>query len=215
MRLSTVSPRNSLYGLSEFEVDTRSVDIPTIIVDGAATSAEPNPGGASDSGESPSGGDTGGAGTEVVIELLKGCGAGALAFVDGAIPFADPLASSGTYNPEMPGIGFSQQTGAVVSTFAGLELSAGALLPRGATWLATAAKAGRSLARTVSSGNRYMRLGLSNMGGGGKTPALRVGNAVSAWGRWLTHVDLRLTQTFSQTAPKQVKRVQQCLRLDR
>jgi hypothetical protein len=71
----------------------------------------------------------------------------------------------------------------------------------------SAARAGNPVAKLVSN-NRYVRLSLTHMGGGTKTPALRFGNAQSEWGKFLSHVDLRPGQVFSRSAPKVVKRFQ-------
>jgi len=45
---------------------------------------------------------------------------GVIMSVDGVIPFADSLSSSGAYDPAMPGIGFSQTSGEVVGAVSGI-----------------------------------------------------------------------------------------------
>src|SRR5438552_18504081 len=71
------------------------------------------------------------------------------------------------------------------------------LLARGAEALASAGRAGNVLAKLVSSNNKYVRLRLSSMGRGPKSPALRFGNATSDVGRYLSHVDLVTDFRFS------------------
>jgi len=54
--------------------------------------------------------------------------------------------------------------------------------------------------------NPYARIGLTYMGGPGKTPALRIGTASSEAGKFLTHIDLRLSKPFSSFSARIIKR---------
>jgi hypothetical protein len=107
------------------------------------------------------------------------------------VPFADPLAAKGLYNPSEPGLGFSSDTGGFVRDLGLFEFLGGArLLGFAAETLGDAGRAGNQIAKTLSKNNRYMRLGLARMGRGPMSPALRIGNFTSDVGRYLSHVDL-------------------------
>lgn len=157
--------------------------------------------------------ETNAEGTNPLKEFVKGCGQGLAGFVDGVIPFADPLQSAGAYGPQDPAAWFSQDIGSGVRDFAIVEYSAAAMLTGGARALYAMAKSGKrgsGFARTLSSNNRYVRLGMSRMGSGG-SPTLRFGNSKTDFGRWESHWDLRLNQTFSPFVRSGVKNLKRCL----
>jgi hypothetical protein len=118
-------------------------------------------------------------------------------FVDGVVLFGDPLMCAGTYAPGSPAACGSRGVGEAVRDFAAGEFIGGALLGQLGAPVAQAAKAGNPLAR-LAGNNQYVRLGQAYMGGPGKTVALRFGNAQSAMGKWLTHMDLRVGQMVSK-----------------
>jgi RHS repeat-associated protein len=129
--------------------------------------------------------------TEVCLAMvsgfIQGGAAGFAGFVDGVVPFIDPLAGRGVYNPKGTGVNYSVEIGAQVRDF-----SVGMLFAYGTAanvaWQAEIAAASGSRLWTVARSNRVARIGLGKMGDAFRVPALRFGNSQS--GRFLTHVDL-------------------------
>jgi len=117
--------------------------------------------------------------------FFSGAAQGLAAEIDGALPFVDPFASGGAYDPNDPNLKASQTCGAIASCALG---GAGAL--RGG-----AALGGR--AGSVLNHNRYIRIGPGNIpkgkpftcGPGQKVPTLRIGNGPPTW---YNHWDLRI-----------------------
>jgi RHS repeat-associated protein len=133
----------------------------------------------------------------------EACAQGLSGFVDGVVPFADPFKALGVYDDDTPGLSFSNSMGEAVRDFAAAEFSAGFAAARLALTAASRAVKGNSWYRLGN--NPYARLGKTYMGGPGKTPALRFGNATSPLGKFVTHIDLRLTKPLSPATVKFIK----------
>jgi RHS repeat-associated protein len=119
--------------------------------------------------------------------FFSGAAEGLAAEVDGALPFVDPFARAGAYDPNDPNLQASQTCGAIATCAVG---GAGAL--RGGAYLG-ATRTG--LGRWLNHGRNW-RIGPGNIpkgkpftcGPGQNVPTLRIGNGKPAW--W-NHFDLR------------------------
>ncbi|MEP7009932.1 MAG: RHS repeat-associated core domain-containing protein [Acidobacteriota bacterium] len=97
-------------------------------------------------------------------------GSGLLAYVDGLVPFVDPLEGLGLYDSQEVGMSSMQVTGEIALTItgvAGAAKGASTLAVEGATGSGRLAAVGRALFRKggILNSNRYLRLGYGRRGG--------------------------------------------------
>ncbi len=117
--------------------------------------------------------------------FFSGAAQGLAAEIDGALPFVDPFASGGAYDPNDPTLKKSQTCGAIASC----ALSGAGALRGGAAL-------GGTRAGHILNHNRYIRIGPGNIpkgkpftcGPGQNVPTLRIGSGPP---RWWNHYDLR------------------------
>jgi hypothetical protein len=140
--------------------------------------------------------------TTVTPTVAEACVQGLAGFIDGAIPFGDPFRAGGVYDAQTPGLSISTGIGEQVRDFSVGVLASGAVLANVA-WQANAGARAGSGAWHFVSNNRFVRIGLTSMGYGAKTPAVRFGN--SSTGRFLTHVDL-MPRFFSKPTVRLAKK---------
>jgi RHS repeat-associated protein len=114
----------------------------------------------------------------VAIEVLKGCGQGLAAAIDGSIPFFDPLEAFGAYDESTPGIQFSRTVGGT-----SLSVVEGFGFARGLAWLTEGAAQGSLLYRV--SHNPKLRIGYGRRAGNPSVPRIAIGG-----GEKRIHLDL-------------------------